>query len=101
LCFSASPLAYSAGLSRGYQCGFVGEHDGLDPITQTEFGDYPADVDLHGACGQVQTGGDFAIGHAHGDEGEDVLLAAGEGVTYLLGARAAGWPGLLGWRIGG
>jgi hypothetical protein len=73
----------------------------VDAITQTELGEYPPDVDLHGARGQVQAGGDFAIGPARGDEGEDVLFAAGEGAAYLLGARTAGLLGLLRGEFGG
>lgn len=37
-----------------YQSRFVGEYDGLDAIRQAELGEYPADMDLHGAPGQVQ-----------------------------------------------
>ena len=70
-----------AAVSRDYQCRFVGEDDGLDAITQAELGQYPADMDLHRAGGQVHPGGDFAVGHARGDEGEDVLLAGGEGAA--------------------
>jgi len=27
---------------RGYQPGFVGEHDGMDPVAQAELGQHPA-----------------------------------------------------------
>ncbi len=80
----------------GYQPGFVSEHDGLDAITQAELGEYPADMDLHCAGRQVQSGCDLAVGQARGDAGEDVLLAAGQGLPDLGGELAAGWLGLLG-----
>src|ERR1022692_2907736 len=74
----------------GYQPGFIGEHDRLDAVAQAQLGEYPADMDLHGALGQVQRGRDLAVGHASRDAGEDVLLAAGEGAAYLGGALPAG-----------
>ena len=96
LFFSPGSLACSAGLFPGFRCGFVSEHNRLDAITQAELGEYPADMDLHGALGQVQAGRDFAVGHARRDQCEDVLLAAGEGLLYLgraaaAGGSAAGW----------
>ncbi len=33
----------------GYQPGFIGEDHGLDPVAQPELGEYPADMNLHGA----------------------------------------------------
>jgi len=39
-------LGPSAGVSGGYQPGFVGEHDGLDPVAQAELGQHPADMNL-------------------------------------------------------
>src|SRR5271155_4754931 len=81
---------------RSYQRGFVGKDHGLDAIAQAELGQYPADVDLHRARGQVQAVGDFAVGHARGDEGEDVLLAAGQRAADLLGALAVSGLGLAG-----
>src|ERR1039457_3384091 len=74
----------------GYQPGFIGEHNRLDAVTQAQLGEYPADMDLHGALGQLQSGRDLAVGHARGDAGEDVLLAAGESAAYLDGALPAG-----------
>jgi hypothetical protein len=64
----------------GYQPGFAGEHDGLDPVAQAELGQHPADMNLHCALGQEQAGRDHAVGHARGDAAEDVLLAAGQGL---------------------
>lgn len=75
---------------------FVGEYDGLDAVPQAELGQYPADMDFHRALGQEQAGRDLAVGQAGGDTGEDVLLAAGEGLPYLDGVLAAGWFGRLG-----
>src|SRR5580700_11412014 len=73
----------------GDQAGFVGEDDGLDAVAEAELGQDAADVDLHGALGQEQAGGDLAVGHAGGDAGEDVLLAVGEGLADL-GAAVSG-----------
>jgi hypothetical protein len=81
------------------QAGFVGKDDGLKTVAQVELGQYPADVDLHGARGQVQAGGDLGIGQADGDESEDVLLTAGEGSADLLGWPAAGLLGGLGGEL--
>ena len=78
------------GRAGGYQPGFVGEYDGLDAVPQAELGQYPADMDFHRALGQEQAGRDLAVGQAGGDTGEDVLLAAGEGLPYLGGVLAAG-----------
>ena len=64
----------------GYQPGFVGEHDGLDPVAQAELGQHPADMNLHCALGQEQAGRNLAVGHARGYTGEDRLLAAGQGL---------------------
>jgi hypothetical protein len=47
-------------------------------------------MDFHRALGQEQAGRDLAVGQAGGDTGEDVLLAAGEGLPYLGGVLAAG-----------
>jgi hypothetical protein len=108
----AGRLAHEAGISAGspprligrlrarsYQRGFVGKDHGLDAIAQAELGQHLADVDLHRAHGQVQAIGDFAVGHARGDEGEDVLLAAGQRAADLLGALAVGGLGLaMPWR---
>src|SRR5580698_2747020 len=85
----------------GYQPGLVGQHHGLDAVAQAQFGENPANVDLHGALGKVQAGRDLAVGHACGDAGQDVLLAAGEGVAYLGGAVPAERLGLLGAAGGG
>jgi hypothetical protein len=68
----------------------------LDAVAQAELGEYPADMDFHRALGQEQAGRDLAIGHACRDAGEDVLLAAGQGLPYLGGVLAAGWFGRLG-----
>ena len=38
--------AAGGGRPRGYQPGFVGRHDGLDPVAQAEFGEDPADMDF-------------------------------------------------------
>src|ERR1700733_954251 len=91
-CPPLTGVAWSArgGRSGDYECGFVGEYHGLNAIAQAELGEYPADVDLHGALGQVQAGRDFAVGHARGDMGEDVLLTAGESLPDLVGTTAAG-----------
>ena len=70
--------------------------ESADAVAQDELGQDPADVDLHGALGDVQAGCDFAVGHACGDESEDVLLAASEGAAYLLvaaGRRFRAEPG--------
>ena len=81
------------------QSRFVGEHDGLDTIPQAELGEYPADMDLHGAPGQVQAGRDLAVGHACRDQGEGVLFAPGENVLYLGGAAAVRRLGRLGGEL--
>ena len=39
------------------EAGLVGQHDGLDAVAEVELGQYPPDVDLDGALGQVQLGG--------------------------------------------
>ena len=54
-------LGPSAGVSGGYQPGFAGEHDGLDPVAQAELGQDPADMNLHCALGQEQAGRDLAV----------------------------------------
>ena len=71
---------------RGYQPGFIGEHDGLDAVAQAELSQDPANVDFHRALGQEQAGGDLAVGQASRDAGEDVLLAVGESLAELGGA---------------
>jgi AcrR family transcriptional regulator len=43
------------------EAGFVGQHDGLDAVAEAEFGQYPPDMDLDGAFGQVQLGGDLTV----------------------------------------
>jgi len=55
----------------GDEAGFVGRHDGLDAVAEAEFGQYPPDVDFDGAFGQVQLGGDLAVGSPGGELGED------------------------------
>jgi hypothetical protein len=87
------------------QRGLVGQDNRLDAVAQSELGHYPADVDLDGARGQVQAAGDLAVGQARGDEGEDVLLAAGQREADLLGAPVVGSPAvseraLAGWPGG-
>jgi hypothetical protein len=65
----------------------------LDAVAQAELGQDPADVNFHGALGQEQAGRDLAVGPAGRDAGEDVLLAAGEGLPQLgarVGARLSG-----------
>ena len=77
---------------RGYQPGFVGEHDGLDAVAEAELGQDPANVDLHRALGQEQAGRDLAVGQASRDAGEDVLLAVGEGLADLSAAVSGALP---------
>ena len=39
----------------------MGEHDGLHPVVQLEFGEDPADVGLHGGLGQHESVRDLRV----------------------------------------
>jgi len=73
------------------EAGFVGQHDGLDTVTEAELGQYPPDVDLDRAFGEVQLGGDLAVGPPGGELGEHGSFPVGElaehRVAVLLLAR--------------
>src|ERR1022692_2425309 len=96
---SSAPGAISSPSSTAVQCSaarcdearFVGQHDGLDTVAEAEFGQYPSDVDLYGPFGQMQVGGDLAVGSPGGQLGEDGSFSAGElaeqGVPVVLPAR--------------
>jgi hypothetical protein len=85
--FQCRQPGWSGGVNPwGNKPGFVGEDDGLDAVAQAQFGQDPADMDLHGALGQEQAGRDLAVGQAGGDAAEDVLLAVGKGLLYLSAA---------------
>jgi uncharacterized protein DUF5719 len=70
---------------------FVGKHDGLDTVAEAELGQYPPDVDLDRAFGEVQLGGDLAVGPPGGELGENGTFPVGElaerRVAVLLLAR--------------
>jgi hypothetical protein len=48
------------------QAGFIGQHDGLDSVAQAQLGEYPSDMDFYGSFGQLQFGGDLAVGSPGG-----------------------------------
>src|ERR1700733_7143191 len=81
------------------EAGFVGQHDGLDTVAEAELGQYPPDVDLDRAFGQVQPGGDLAVGSPGGELGENGSFPVGElaehRVAVLLLARVGEQPGEL------
>src|ERR1700733_10639257 len=52
--------------SGGDEAGLVGEHHRLDAVTEAELGQDPADVHLDRSLGQVEVGGDLAVGPAGG-----------------------------------
>ena len=73
------------------EAGFVGQYNGLDTVAEAEFGQYPPDMDLDGSFGQVQFGGDLAVGSPGGELGEHGLFPVGEltehGVPVVLPVR--------------
>src|SRR5262245_4067038 len=87
----------SASLAAGLdEAGLIGQHDGLDAVAEVELGQYPPDMDLDGSLGQVQFGGDLAVGEPGGEPGEDGSFPVGElaeqgiAVGLLAGAGEQG-----------
>ena len=68
-------LAWLAG---DYGACFIGEDDGLHPVTQVQFREQVADVRLDRCLAHHQFGGDFAVAVAAGDKQQDVPLARGQ-----------------------
>jgi hypothetical protein len=81
----------SRSAARRDQAGFVGQHDGLDPVAEVELGEYPPDVNLDRALRQVQGRGDLPVGPAGGELGEDGSFPVGElaeqDILVMLPAR--------------
>src|SRR5262249_18471481 len=70
------------------KAGLVGEHDGLDAVSERELAEDAFDVCLYGRLADCQFGGDLAVGHAACGEGEDLslswcqVLEAGRGYAW-------------------
>src|SRR5215469_10610379 len=75
VCSGAGPSGEGAGAD---QAVLVGVDDGLDPVTQAEFGQDAADVGLDGCLGQEEPLGDLGVGVAGGDLDEDLAFPHGQ-----------------------
>jgi hypothetical protein len=74
-----------------HESGAVGEGDGLDAITESQFGEQVVDVGLDGGPTQEEGGGDLRVGVTVGDEPEDLELAWGEFGELGRGVAAGRW----------
>ena len=84
-------LAGAVGRGRpgGYQPGFVGEHDGLDAVTQAELGQDPADMNLHRALGQEQAGRSKLYAASGAATSKITIIAIGRSLPPFTGVRPA------------
>jgi hypothetical protein len=57
------------------EAAFVGEHDALNAVAQSQLLEYVADVRLHGRLADVELGRDLGVRQSTRDESEDVELA--------------------------
>ena len=62
--------------------GLVGQHDGLNAIAGTEFGEHAADVSFGGRVTDVERGSDLAVAESSGERPEHFKFAFGE-ITEL------------------
>ena len=72
------------------QACFVRGHDGLGAAAEAELGEDPVHVRLDRREADDERGGDFVIGAAAGDRGEDLALSLGE-LAQLLGDAGGRW----------
>ncbi len=73
-----------AGLAGPHDAGFVGQHDHLDPVAQSEFGQDAGDVAFHRGITEVEPPGDLGVGQALGDQLHHLKLAAGQLAKILM-----------------
>jgi hypothetical protein len=65
-------------LAGGDEAGLVGDHDQLRSVADVQFRHRPVDVRLGGGRADHQPVGDFVVGQAKSDQGEDFPLACGQ-----------------------
>ena len=51
----------AGGVARGDEAGFVGEHDGVDPVAQVELAQDALDVRFDGGLAEDQLAGDLWV----------------------------------------
>lgn len=71
------------------QAAFVGEDNGLSPVSQREFFEDSADVRLDGLFSQEQVCRDLGVRSAAGDQDEDLGLPRGQPVEPGRGRKRA------------
>jgi ribonucleoside-diphosphate reductase beta chain len=57
------------------QAGLIGQHDGLDPVAQVEFGEDAGHMSLHRCLAEGQRRGDLTVAQAARDQAEDLQFA--------------------------
>ena len=57
------------------ESAFVGEDDGLGTVVEVELGEDACDVGFDGGVADDELVGDVAVGHAAGDQAQDLELA--------------------------
>jgi hypothetical protein len=75
---------------RAGQAGLVGQHDRLDPVTELELGQYPADMGLDRRLAEGQFGGEFGVAQAPGEQPKHLKLARGQLGQVGVHGRAGG-----------